>query len=107
MGPAELERFSNATIKDISSAARCLTNLSLTQVVWLLSCSDGFIGNDSGITHIAAGMGVRTLVVFGPTNPAVYKPIGPAVTVFAGAKTAFAEKPSAALQMELLEVLMA
>ncbi len=107
LGPAEQDRFSNATIKDINSVARCLTDLSLTQVVWLLSCSDGFIGNDSGITHLAAGMGVRTLVVFGPTNPAVYKPVGPAVTVFAGGRTAFADKPSAALQQEILEVLMA
>ena len=107
LGPAELERFSNATIKNISSAARCLTDLSLTQVVWLLSCSDGFIGNDSGITHLAAGMGVRTLAVFGPTNPAVYKPIGPAVTVLASGRTAFADEPSAALQQEVLEVLMA
>jgi len=107
LGPAEQERFSNATIKDINSVARCLTDLSLTQVVCLLSCSDGFIGNDSGITHLAAGMGVRTLAVFGPTNPAVYKPIGPAVTVLASGRTAFAEKPSAALQQEVLEVLMA
>ncbi|MHC4111172.1 MAG: glycosyltransferase family 9 protein [Planctomycetota bacterium] len=107
LGPAEQERFSNATIKDINNIARCLTDLSLTQVVWLLSCSNGFLGNDSGITHLAAGMGVRTLVVFGPTNPAVYKPVGPAVTVFAGSKTAFAKKPSAALQQEILKVLMA
>ena len=107
LGPAEQERFSNTTIKDINSVARCLTDLSLTQVVCLLSCSDGFIGNDSGITHLAAGMGVRTLVVFGPTNPAVYKPIGPAVTVFASGRTAFADKPSAALQQKVLEVLMA
>jgi len=107
LGPAELERFSNATIKDVNSVARCLTDLSMTQVVWLLSCSDGFIGNDSGITHVAAGMGIRTVVVFGPTNPAVYKPIGPAVTVFAGGRKAFADKPSAALQQEVLDVLMA
>jgi len=107
LGPAEQERFSNATIKDINSIARCVTDLSLTQVVWLLSCSDGFIGNDSGITHLAAGMGVRTVVVFGPTNPAVYKPIGPAVTVLASGRKAFADKPSAALQQEVLEVLMA
>ncbi|MHC4655655.1 MAG: glycosyltransferase family 9 protein [Planctomycetota bacterium] len=107
LGPAEQDRFSNATIKDINNAARCLTDLSLMQVVELLSCSNGFLGNDSGITHLAAGMGIRTLVVFGPTNPTVYKPVGPAVTVFAGSKTAFAKKPSAALQQEILEVLMA
>jgi len=107
LGPAEQDRFSNATLKDINSVARCLMDLSLTQVVWLLSCSDGFIGNDSGITHLAAGMGVRTLAVFGPTNPAVYKPIGPAVRVLASGRTAFVDEPSASLQQEVLEVLMA
>ncbi len=106
LGPAEQERFSNATINDINRVARCPTDLSLTQVVELLSCSDGFLGNDSGITHLAAGMGVRTLVVFGPTNPAVYKPAGPAVTVFANGGEAFVGKPSTAVQQEILDVLM-
>ena len=107
LGPAEQERFSNATIKDINSVARCLTDLSLTQVLGLLSCANGFVGNDSGITHLSAGLGVKTLAVFGPTNPAVYGPIGPAVTVFADSTAAFAKEPSVALQQELLEVLMA
>jgi len=86
---------------------RCLTDLSLTQVLGLLSCADGFVGNDSGITHLAAGLGVKTLAVFGPTNPGVYGPIGPAVTVFADSTAGFVKEPSAALQQELLEVLMA
>jgi len=107
LGPAELERFSDAIIKKISSVTRCLTDLSLTQVLWLLSCTYGFVGNDSGITHLAAGLGIRTIAVFGPTNPAVYKPIGPNVTVFAVGSAAFTKKPSARLQQELLEVLMA
>jgi hypothetical protein len=107
LGPAELDRFSNATIKNINSVARCLTDLSLTQVLGLLSCADGFVGNDSGITHLAAGLGVKTLAVFGPTKPAVYGPIGPAVTVFADSTAAFVKEPSAALQQELLDVLMA
>ena len=107
LGPVELERFSEAKIKNIRSAARCLTDLSLTQVLGLLSCADGFVGNDSGITHLAAGLGVRTLAVFGPTNPAVYKPLGPAVTVFAGSAAVFDKKPSTDLQHKLLEVLTA
>ena len=105
-GPAEKERLSNKTINSIKNA-KCLMDLSLTQVVCLLSCSGAFIGNDSGITHLAAGMGIRTLVVFGPTNPAVYKPVGPAVTVFTGDKTAFADKSSPALQQEIMDVLVA
>jgi len=107
LGPAELERFSDATIKKISEVARCLTDLSLTEVLGFLSCADGFVGNDSGITHLAAALGVRTLAVFGPTDPVVYRPIGPAVTVLTSSTAAFAKKPSAGLQQELLEVLTA
>ncbi|MFQ6035962.1 MAG: glycosyltransferase family 9 protein [Sedimentisphaerales bacterium] len=106
LGPAELDRFSSETIMDINSVAICLTNLSLTRVLQLLSCADGFVGNDSGITHLAAGLGVKTLAVFGPTNPAVYRPVGPAVTVFVNRTTTFTEKPSATLQKELLAALL-
>jgi hypothetical protein len=106
LGPAELDRFSNAAIKTIKNAAKCLTGLPLTQVLELLSCVDGFIGNDSGITHLAAGLGIRTLAVLGPTNPAVYRPIGPAVTVFASNVAAFARKPSARLQQQLMAALL-
>ena len=105
LGPAESDRFSVATIKKINSVARCLTDLSLTLVLMLLSCADGFVGNDSGITHLAAGLGVRTLAVFGPTDPAVYRPIGPTVTVFVDSTKAFAKKSSAKLQQKLLEAL--
>jgi ADP-heptose:LPS heptosyltransferase len=106
LGPAELERFSHNSIKDISNVGRCLTNLSLTEVVGLLSCAEGFIGNDSGITHLAAGLGIKTVAIFGPTSPAVYRPIGPAVTVFEVRNAAFAKKPLVNLQKQLLEVLL-
>ncbi len=105
LGPAELDRFSDANIKKICGVGRCLADLSLTQVMGLLSCVDGFIGNDSGITHLAAGLGIKTYGVFGPTNPAVYKSIGPAVTVFTSSTASFAKKPSVSLQRKLLEVL--
>ena len=107
LGPAELDRFSDATVKNISSVAKCLTDLSLTQVLGLLSCTDAFIGNDSGITHLAAGLGIKTVAVFGPTDPDMYRPIGPAVTVLTNRTTTFTKKPTARLQKEVLEVLMA
>lgn len=105
LGPAEMDRFSDTKIKEIHSVGRCLADLSLTQVLGLLSCVDGFIGNDSGITHLAGALGVRTYSLFGPTNPAVYKSIGPDVTVFKGSKASFARKPSVRLQRKLLDVL--
>jgi ADP-heptose:LPS heptosyltransferase len=42
--------------------------LSLLNVAGLLRRADLFIGNDSGLAHISAAQGTRTLVTFGPTN---------------------------------------
>ena len=106
LGPAERDRFGDDTIKNISSIARPLKNLSLAQALEIISCADAFIGNDSGITQLAGALGVKTLVVFGPTNPAVYKPIGPAVTVFEKKNKTFAKKSSPGSLRELLDLLM-
>ena len=42
-----------------------------------------YIGNDSGITHLAAAAGTPTIALFGPTDPAVWAPRGAHVTVLA------------------------
>ncbi len=44
-----------------------------------------FIGNDSGLTHLAAAVGAPTIALFGPTDPAIWAPPGPRVIVIAGA----------------------
>jgi heptosyltransferase-3 len=38
-----------------------------------------YIGNDSGITHLAAAVGTPVLALFGPTNPEIWAPRGPHV----------------------------
>jgi ADP-heptose:LPS heptosyltransferase len=103
LGPAEAERLGHRETLQLRSAARCLTDLSLTQVVGLLGCADAFIGNDSGVTHLAAGTGLRTSALFGPTNPEQYRPNGPAVTVFRDAEDRFARAPCTALQQTVIE----
>jgi heptosyltransferase III len=40
-----------------------------------------YVGNDSGITHLAAGAGVRTVALFGAGNAAVWQPRGERVTL--------------------------
>jgi ADP-heptose:LPS heptosyltransferase len=40
-----------------------------------------YIGNDSGITHLAAATGVKTLALFGETKPDIWAPRGANVTV--------------------------
>ncbi len=54
-----------------------------------------FIGNDSGITHLAAILGVPCLVFFGPESPRVWSPRGALVRLVgpAGKGTPAAEIP--------------
>jgi heptosyltransferase-3 len=47
---------------------------------WLASAAV-YIGNDSGITHLAAAVGTPVVAIFGPTDPAVWAPRGERVSV--------------------------
>jgi heptosyltransferase-3 len=105
LGPAEVERFRPSEKVQIHAAAKCVAHLALSQVIGLLSCADAFVGNDSGVTHLAAGMGVRTIALFGPTDPATYRPLGRTVAVFRDPTDAFAQKRSATLQKAILDSL--
>jgi ADP-heptose:LPS heptosyltransferase len=55
---------------------RVLENLSLPEVFHYLRRCRAYIGNDSGITHLAAYLGCPTIALFGPTDPRVWGPIG-------------------------------
>jgi heptosyltransferase-3 len=50
---------------------------------WLRSARI-YIGNDSGITHLAAAAGAKVVAIFGPSDAAVWAPRGDQVRVVAG-----------------------
>ena len=58
-----------------------LANRSLSDVACLLSACAGYVGNDSGITHLAAALGRPTLALFGPSNAEQWAPRGSHVTL--------------------------
>ena len=60
---------------------RAVTMGSLWDLACWLARASLYIGNDSGITHLAAAVGTPTLALFGPTDPAVWAPRGPNVRV--------------------------
>jgi ADP-heptose:LPS heptosyltransferase len=64
--------------------AHLARDLTLRQLAALFECAAVFVGHDSGLTHLAAVVGCPTVALFGPTDPAVWAPVGRAVTVLAG-----------------------
>jgi heptosyltransferase III len=55
---------------------RTLRGLELGEVAGLARLGMGFVGNDSGVSHLAAASGARGVVLFGPTDPGRWRPLG-------------------------------
>ncbi|MCX7874645.1 MAG: glycosyltransferase family 9 protein [Melioribacteraceae bacterium] len=51
-------------------------NNKISQVAALISLSDLFITNDTGVMHVAGTTDVRQISLFGPTNPFNWAPLG-------------------------------
>jgi heptosyltransferase-3 len=75
-GPAEMESPPAPFADSVA-----VGGLSLPQVVALLRRSSVYLGNDSGISHLAGAAGARGVVVFGPTDPRVWAPRSEALRV--------------------------
>jgi ADP-heptose:LPS heptosyltransferase len=57
----------------------------LRQLGAALSRAGLFLGNDSGVAHLAAASGAPTLTLFGPTDPALWAPVGPSAVALRAA----------------------
>jgi heptosyltransferase III len=63
---------------------KLLTHAPLLEVAQHIQQCRCYLGNDSGITHLAAMLGVPTVAIFGPTDPKIWRPVGPFVKVLKG-----------------------
>jgi heptosyltransferase-2 len=57
---------------------------TLVEFMQLVQGCDLFITNDTGTMHVAAGLGVPTLAVFGPTNEHQTRPLAARVSLITG-----------------------
>ena len=90
-GPADQERLhyiqqklihtSQLSQTSLTSMLTSLSDAPLLQVAQLLQQCRCYIGNDSGITHLSSILGIPTIALFGPTDPAIWQPVGPDVTI--------------------------
>ncbi|MEQ1794308.1 MAG: glycosyltransferase family 9 protein, partial [Nitrospira sp.] len=90
LGPADEQAataIQQAGILDIP----ILRPQSVTVLAALLAQAQGYLGHDSGVTHLAALLGVPTVAMFGPTDERRWAPQGELVAVVRGGRCACAD----------------
>jgi heptosyltransferase-2 len=60
---------------------KLVRGLKLTELSAVLERCLLFLGNDSGISHLAAAVGTPTLAMFGPSSSSIWRPVGSHVQV--------------------------
>lgn len=80
LGPAEYD-LHDILVQSKKLKANFHKIEKLTELAGLLKIGGGFIGNDSGVSHLAAFIGLPTVAVFGPSDPKTWKPMGRVVKV--------------------------
>ncbi len=56
-------------------------HLQLPHLAAVLAACRLFVGHDSGVTHLSAAAGCPSIALFGPTDPAMWAPVGSHVRV--------------------------
>lgn len=82
LGPAEDEAVGHwETFCSRQHGCYLAAGLDLPLLAGVLQRCAGFVGNDAGVTHLAAALGLPTVAIFGPTDPGRWAPLGPRVRV--------------------------
>lgn len=82
-GPTDREQV-EWLLRSCRESPIVLRNLDIRTAAGVLAHAQLFVGQDSGMTHLAGLIGVRVVALFGPTDPARWAPRGPHVTVVQG-----------------------
>ncbi len=88
LGPAEGDSMRHEVasfIRRRSLPAEIVGNERVPAIASILRNSALYLGNDSGVSHLAAALGVPSVVLFGPTDPAQWRPWGSRVHVIRAA----------------------
>jgi len=83
LGPVELDSWPTDLLTDLRRNHVVFDNTPLPLLAGLLAHAAVFVGNDSGVAHLAAAVGAPTVALFGPSNPTHFHPVGPTVRVIA------------------------
>jgi len=77
----EAEEDLGNRLETLADRFKIISGLDIIKVASLLSKCSLYIGNDSGVTHLAAALDIPTLALFGPTDPKIWEPLGKKVSI--------------------------
>jgi ADP-heptose:LPS heptosyltransferase len=80
-GPADSHIVQQLCSELETASLLLVNNWPLGKLAALMKHSSLYLGNDSGITHLAAACNTPTIALFGPTDPSIWGPQGVKVTV--------------------------
>jgi heptosyltransferase III len=80
-GEAESDKLARMTAVLPAERIEVAAGWPLAKLAGRLAQCAVFVGHDSGITHLAAALGLRTLALWGETPEAIWRPRGGHVTV--------------------------
>jgi ADP-heptose:LPS heptosyltransferase len=79
-GPADEQTLAEVLAR-VTSRVAVADGLPLPRLAALLAECSSYLGNDSGVSHLAGLLGVPTVALFGPTDDILWRPCGPRVRV--------------------------
>lgn len=88
-GPADaaaLEGLRTRVAAGVGGRLKVAPALTVGTAAALLDEADRFLCNDTGIMHVAGALGVPTVALFGPTDPALWKPPSRRVVALRGSR---------------------
>jgi heptosyltransferase III len=84
-GEAERGRLERLAARLPPTRVKLMQSAPLPELAqWLASCI-AFVGHDSGISHLAAAAGLRSLILWGDSTEAVWRPRGRELTILRSA----------------------
>jgi ADP-heptose:LPS heptosyltransferase len=81
LGEAEQDRWGYKVVDALKEEFPWYLHMGLYELAERLSRARVYLGNDSGVSHLAAAMGVPVITLFGPSNDVQWRPVGPSVKV--------------------------
>jgi heptosyltransferase-3 len=73
-GVSDQQASCEQVIRGLPGAVNLVGRVTLPAIGYLLSRAAVYVGTDTAVSHMAAAVGVPTVVLFGPSNPVKWGP---------------------------------